>query len=377
MNRFLNRMTVFILLSAVSMQSACFDKDRAARRKRMKVEKEMHEAFKDGDVAKVEAKLIEAIAIDPSATHLKNSLAILYAFNLKQYDKAKALWEELVQLEPKNAAYINNLAGIYQMTGDMDRAITLYNQAKTLHREYHMPYYNIGKIFISQGKYPEAIAELREGLTKTKRDSILIFTLARALILNGDLTEAESFLRKEIDQGDHSLDTSFLLERLMIRQHRYDEASSVLDALIARYPENLAIIKAEFIQFMLFRNDPAETIQSELEAFMKIPDAQKIIFMEPLVRAALGVLNGTCTENFDALTALDGKIGEEFFNFEAVRQHFLGVCHEKAGNHDEFSKARRLAYELTPELFEKPVDIESMEKTAEPVLTDTHPSASN
>ncbi|GEM_PF-6494114 len=377
MNCFLNRLTVMILLSAVCMQSACFDKDRAARRKREKVEKEMHEAFKQGDVAKVEAKLLEAIAIDPKATHLKNSLAILYAFNLKQYDKAKALWEELVQLEPKNAAYINNLAGIYQMTGDMERAISLYTEAKKLHREYHMPFYNIGKILIAQGKYPEAIAELREGIKKTKRDSILIFVLGRALILNGDLTEAESFLRDEITKGDTSLDTSFLLERLMIRQHRYDEASKILDTLIARYPEHLATIKAEYIQLMIFRTDPPDTIQNELEAFLKIPDSQKFSFMESLVRPVLGVMRGNCDENLDALNALDGTIGEEFLYYESVRQHFIGVCLEKAGNTVESATARHKAYELTPELFDKPADDQVMEKTAEPALADPNLSASN
>ncbi len=71
---------------------------------------------------------------------------------------AEAL-KKAVELKPIDAAYHNNLAQAYNMTGDLDGAIKEYQQAAQLDPPNAAQYYfNLGAVYTNSGKVDEAIA---------------------------------------------------------------------------------------------------------------------------------------------------------------------------------------------------------------------------
>lgn len=354
MNKILKFLTALGLIWVVSTEIGCLDPNRTNRRKLAKIEKQLQLAYKDGEVKQIEKCLIDAITLNPNADNHKNSLAILYASKLNEHEKAKILWEELLKKDPQNSAYINNLAGIYQITGDFERAIKLYNDAKVGLDTYHMPYYNIGRILMSQRRYAEAVVELKEGISRTKRDTIMIFTLARAYILNDNILEAETVLRKEILSGEISLINNLLLQRILIRNGKFEEATEVLNNLITNNPDNLAFLKAEYIQLLVFKKADHSEILSELSLQEKLSNPQIEEWFPALIRAELMIQSGNYSDGQQSLLSLEAKIPRDFFQFEATRQHFLSLCHEHFGKINESYLAKQQAFDLAPELFANP-----------------------
>jgi tetratricopeptide (TPR) repeat protein len=186
------RWFVCILMTVVIV--GCSERKTVLKRRIMSLDKEAAMALSRKDYQGAEKAYLDILKLDPKNQFVKNYLVLLYLRDMNKPQKAKALLEELLKEYPHNSAYLNNLAGIYQVEKKYDKAIELYQKAKKYNPEYQMPFYNIGKIYILQGKYSDAVKELQEGLKHGPKDSNMIATTGLALLLNNQIEQAHKLL---------------------------------------------------------------------------------------------------------------------------------------------------------------------------------------
>lgn len=112
--------------------------------------------------------------------------------------------EQLVQLDPKNAAFLSNLGVLYLNSGNKERAVKIFGDAHALAPQDQ----NIRKNFLNalgsaaaerstQGSFPQAIAWIRTALALEPNHPGLRIDLANALEFSGQPAELADFMPGE------------------------------------------------------------------------------------------------------------------------------------------------------------------------------------
>ncbi|MFA6358221.1 MAG: tetratricopeptide repeat protein [Candidatus Omnitrophota bacterium] len=106
-----------------------------------------------------------ALEIKPDLIEARANLANLY-FKLKLYEKAKQEYEVLEQskLGAKVGEAENNLGNIYEVTGELQKAIGKYNQALSLDPSFKFTHFNLARIYYSLGDVRLAVSHLAKSL---------------------------------------------------------------------------------------------------------------------------------------------------------------------------------------------------------------------
>ena len=92
--------------------------------------------------------------LNPQDAHLNLGVAYL---SLKQYEKAKAQFEEAIRLVPDFAAAYHSLGKTYEGLGQYDKARTSYEKAVEFNPDYAEAYLSLGKLLYRSGERQKAI----------------------------------------------------------------------------------------------------------------------------------------------------------------------------------------------------------------------------
>jgi tetratricopeptide (TPR) repeat protein len=154
-----------------------------------------------------------AMNLNPDCWRAKVNAAVV-EYRLGNIDEAKALLKEAQELNDNSYELANNLGGILITTGDYENAEKLLIKSEDLGGNVD---YNMGILYIHQGKYAEAVSRLSSYTCD--------FNLGLAQLLNKDYTAAESTFNC-VDPQDGV--TYYLLA---IDAARQDDKSKTLDFL--------------------------------------------------------------------------------------------------------------------------------------------------
>jgi Flp pilus assembly protein TadD len=80
-------------------------------------------------------------------------------------EEARTIFEGITILDNKNAYAFSILGAIYQRLEQYDLAVTRYNQALELYPEDISALTNRGEVFLKQGRFDEAAADLRKAIS--------------------------------------------------------------------------------------------------------------------------------------------------------------------------------------------------------------------
>ncbi|OHD53391.1 MAG: hypothetical protein A2096_10660 [Spirochaetes bacterium GWF1_41_5] len=143
-------------------------------------------------------------------------LAQVFLFDiLKAQRYTRDITEEEVRL---------NLAGIYELTGDVQKA---------LRELYHLKHYSLLppegykkaiNLNLNNKNFKEAVGLAAEALLIRPDDGEFHFLAAKAEFAHGNFIEAEKRLRKGVDTGYHSRDTDILLGKISFIEKKFDQA---------------------------------------------------------------------------------------------------------------------------------------------------------
>jgi tetratricopeptide (TPR) repeat protein len=166
------------------------------------------------------------------------------AFKLANYDLGEQLLTEGLKQNPDSYQLVLERGIGYAFSDHADRAAVDFTRAKQLAPGSPMPYMAEGILNIQQGKYPEAITALEEGVKRSsKPNAWLYYLLARSIHKDGRHTpEREARLREallETIRLDPNFSDAYGLAGLVwMRAHEYDRAVSFLETAHRLDPEN-------------------------------------------------------------------------------------------------------------------------------------------
>jgi tetratricopeptide (TPR) repeat protein len=170
-----------------------------------------------------------------SQIHLLRGLA--YA-RKSQNELAKADYDEAIRLDPKNSEPYNALAHLYDLQGDVDRALGLYDQAIRLTPQSAIYFSNRGVLFAEKGDFEHGLADLDHALELDPTNSVLFFNRADALLDKGDLDRALADLDRALKFDSKSAGA-------FEGRGRIWRAKSEFDRAIAEYTKAIEIDPTE------------------------------------------------------------------------------------------------------------------------------------
>ena len=195
--------------------------------------------------------------------------------------KALAIYEELGNL-PLQAEVLNNM-GVYAFsTGRWDRAIELYERARSINKrlgdldEAAICSSNLGEVLCEQGRLDEAADALKIPL-------------------------------RMFQASDNQWDMAFVKEflgRVAARKGRFEDAERFLSDALAAFEEvgdkdQVIETEARIAEMLLFRGDWADALRRAQDTIKKAEALESVSLSTPLLFRIVGLV-ATCEGRFDA-----------------------------------------------------------------------------
>ena len=99
------------------------------------------------------------------------------------FDKARTIFEGLVELDPENPNAHSALGGLLTLQQEDDSAVEHLEKAVELDPSQIAPYVNLGEIFIRRQKVEEAVANLKKAIELDPDEKDAGANRARAMVL--------------------------------------------------------------------------------------------------------------------------------------------------------------------------------------------------
>ncbi|MCL4522689.1 MAG: winged helix-turn-helix domain-containing protein [Acidobacteria bacterium] len=143
----------------------------------------------DWNFKEVEARYKRAIELNPSfpTAHTWYSQ---FLTNLRRYDEALEHSRRAMELAPAEPSTLTHAAIAFWASGRTDEAMAYWQKVVDLELDYWGAYSFLGRGYVRQGKYAEAIAALEKTIALRGRDNISVACLAHAYAKAGRRDES-------------------------------------------------------------------------------------------------------------------------------------------------------------------------------------------
>jgi tetratricopeptide (TPR) repeat protein len=187
---------------ASGMRSAIISEDTVVS---MYMSNRAAESLIDGRLADAYAWAREAILRSPDFFSAYNTLGVVY-LRSGHLDRAVAVFEHVLQHEPKNTRAIANLANALAMQGKLDEAGRWQQRLAVLdpHPPFH--FFNLGMLAVRQNDYRTARELFAKEVARAEYHSEFHFWLGLASFKLGDVDEARRHLKHAVENSQTGRD---------------------------------------------------------------------------------------------------------------------------------------------------------------------------
>jgi tetratricopeptide (TPR) repeat protein len=233
-----------------------------------------------GNYVEAENIFARALQINSSDAQTNYNMAVV-KLELKKYDQALSYAKIAVDSNPSNAVYVYTMGLACEGMQATELAINAYQRAITIDSKYIKPRINLGSIYLSNGKYDDAITILSEAyaiepanfevnnnlgavyakkenwtysivhyeraLTSKPNDPTVRFNLARAYAGAGEIEKAQNSYQALLRIAPDNWDAMFELGMTCVTLGQNSEAKRYLQDLISRNPNYSGKAEAERI----------------------------------------------------------------------------------------------------------------------------------
>lgn len=158
-------------------------------------------------------QLKKAVRLDRSVASYHFNLGNAYAEN-EQYRQAIAAYHEAVDLQPNHIPSLNNLADCYEVTGDAEKALELFQYLVKVAPDEAVSHFNLGNFFLRQNRHIEAVKCYEQALERDWRFTDAYYNIAWVLEQAGALEESLEFTNRGLSVDPAHTDLLDLKEKL-------------------------------------------------------------------------------------------------------------------------------------------------------------------
>jgi len=287
-----------------------------------------------GEAAPLNQEILNADPTDPRGLLSQGRVLLSQG----QYEKARTALEGAVKAAPNSAASHYFLGVAQQSTGLPDLANASFARALELQPQMALASAALANLTARNGNPNEAL-RLAEDARKTDPGLPSSYLAsARALMMKGDMRQAETALQGALARDPASLPALATLLSLYSRQGRTQEALQRITGLVQQYPQNAGL---HFLQALgyFFLKDLGKSeagVRQALALDPRTPDAYTLL-------ANIALARGSAEEAKADLRAAIVAHPRSLLNYTA-----LVTQYEKEGNWEEAKKLCEKAHEIDP-----------------------------
>lgn len=140
----------------------------------------------------------EALQVEPRDIRAHEGIATA-AFLANDYDRAEQHFKRLAQIDPRRADPLVNLGAVYNRRGDFDNAVKILRQALSRNRKCAEAYYNLGIAHKGQNQLSMAVSAYREAIRLAPEMAEAYHNLGNAYVDMGNLQQAMLNFRRALE----------------------------------------------------------------------------------------------------------------------------------------------------------------------------------
>lgn len=279
-------------------------------------------------------------ALQPGNPHAANLRGIMYS-NSGQLDKAIELFEQAVEASPQCGEFHANLASLYLDREQFQEALDSYQQAIKYGLKTMSVQRNYSKALIELGLYEEAEVILQRMRKQQPSDVDILMRLYRICLELERFDEAESYLREVIRENPDHIEARLMIGKLAIQLGRIEEGESELREslqLDAEQPE----VYVSIAQVKKYRSEDDADITAAISLYENsAPDSED--------RIRLGFTIGKMMDDL-------GNYDRAFHYFRAAND----IRHRKSSYHrdSELAHIDSIMEMYTPEILARSSGLE-------------------
>lgn len=161
--------------------------------------------------------------------------------NQGNFEEVDAIFEEILQEEPKNAEVIFMLAKSQMNQNKLDKALVTIDRALALNSEDHEFSQIKGSILARLGRYEEAIAELKKSLESNPNNYQSQVVLGHMYYSAGKKDEAETHFKMALKIDADKVDAQVNLAKLMMDDGDVERAIKKLTHIEKSFPQDPSV----------------------------------------------------------------------------------------------------------------------------------------
>ncbi|HRU05613.1 MAG TPA: tetratricopeptide repeat protein [Candidatus Brocadiia bacterium] len=193
-------------------------------------------ACAEGDLDRAARECRLALDANPNSVPARRTLVECY-LRLGRYDDAEDLCHELLDLPSANAAEIyRTLGNIWELRGDIERAIERYSEAISEGDASPRLLLDIGRLYANHGQFADADVFFKRARALAPKDGAVLDTMAQAAIIQGRVAQGLRLLRQAVKIDPGAFEPLLHLGQAYYQEGRFEEASRELEKALALRP---------------------------------------------------------------------------------------------------------------------------------------------
>lgn len=184
-------------------------------------------------------ELLKAVELDPANAAIHASLAQAYQ-ERRAYREAETHYLEAIRLSNADPRYENNLANLYLITEEWEKAINYFDRASKnlLFESTHIAMTGKGYAYLQQGDYASALQAFREAVLMMANFAPAHYYQAEVYRLTEETLLEKAALRRTIELAPELVQARYRLAVLLLRDENYQGARQQLEIILNFVPES-------------------------------------------------------------------------------------------------------------------------------------------
>ncbi|MGB5325435.1 MAG: tetratricopeptide repeat protein [Pseudomonadales bacterium] len=196
------------------------------------------------------------IESNPGQSEFYTSLAQLYLF-VGEKDKGIEILEKAIDRDPRSVGAIearNLLGAIYYRDRDMEKARKLFDEVLEIEPQNEISLLTRAGMRLAEGEINEGIADLRIVLKNNPQNTAALYALAQAQEINGNEGLALDNLKKLFALQEPEVESLTTAARIAIKTEQYSDAEKFIRLALEKDAENARLV-TNLIRLLAMKED--------------------------------------------------------------------------------------------------------------------------